>query len=380
MLGLGSALAVIWGSLGLMRDSLSQGLHWHPLEQGDLIDSSLGSGSFTSREQRLISADEAGVLELIYKRPGETVTAGEVLFQLKNPQLQQELESASIEEKKARLEFDASQESLHKEMLEAKLSLAQAKIDLKIAEADLAANRTLLEKNVISQLRYAQFEAASLKASNQAEAAQQRLFAQESRAKRLSASAQQSLQLSQLKLQRLQARLASLQLRSPITGLLKKLTPQLGDAITAGRALAEVGPLTADGARLRMPQREISRLKPDLPVRLSFNNQQKTGKILRVEPDPREGYVVVEVSADLPETARVDMAVQGEVQFAEIKQTCFIKSLLTLEPGQSLLEVRVLSQDKPSAPQKISARSVNGHLVFDQLTCKAGDKLALLQK
>lgn len=263
IVGVLSLLAITWVVLGFMRESVGQDLQWHPLEQGDLVDSSLGSGSFISREQRLISADEAGVLEVIYKRPGETVTAGEVLFQLKNPQLQQELESASIEEKKARLEFDASQESLHKEMLEAKLSLAQAKIDLKIAEADLAANRTLLEKNVISQLRYAQFEAASLKASNQAEAAQQRLFAQESRAKRLSASAQQSLQLSQLKLQRLQARLASLQLRSPITGLLKKLTPQLGDAITAGRALAEVGPLTADGARLRMPQREISRLKPD---------------------------------------------------------------------------------------------------------------------
>ncbi|MCA9539693.1 MAG: efflux RND transporter periplasmic adaptor subunit [Myxococcales bacterium] len=88
---------------------------------------------------------------------------------------------------------------------------------------------------------------------------------------------------------------------SPLTGVVVARHVQAGEAVSAGAALFDVADINALEAQLRLPERHLARLKPDLPVEVEaegLGDARLTGRVERIAPtvDARSGTVKVTVA------------------------------------------------------------------------------------
>jgi|GEM_PF-5681060 len=346
--------------------SAPEGLVYGEVVRGDVQPVAVGMGEFISTRQFSVSALESGVVEAVLHRPGDRVAQGDLLLRLHNPQLESDAEIAAIELRRAMLEQEEALRTMQREIDDAQSALLAAQLKLDIAQAELDAYAKLLDRHVVSDIAYRRIEAMAREAEHNLQVAERRVRESTEAAERRRRVARDVVELARTKQARLAERVSSLAVAAPADGYVKSFAVRAGDAATPGSALALIGPMRPDGARLRFPQHFLAALKPGLDVDLRFNATSRPGRVARVEPDLRDGYVVAEVAADdLPETARIDMAVRGEARLPALQDVLHMRSAYEAPPDGALLPVwRRSSAGHEERLLVAVASPVGGYLVF----------------
>ncbi|TXH95092.1 MAG: HlyD family efflux transporter periplasmic adaptor subunit [Rheinheimera sp.] len=307
------------------------------VKRGDLQVSVDGYGVLRSNRQRLISAESPATVAEILLRPGAEVLADSVILQLQDPQLQQELDTASMAVSRQRAALKRGQLANQREILAEEAVLAELTAQRDTQKLRLAANRDLAARGVIPAIEYQSAELQERQLS-------ERIVLQKKRLQQLKDVATEDLniateELNQAKalLQRLEQRVAKLTVRAGIEGVLQRLPVELGQSVTAGQELALVGSRQDLQALIRVSQSKVEQLRLGQPAIVNTRRETAKAEVSRITPQVQDGTVEVELRFvdALPASARPELNVDAQIFTADLKNVLYLERPVNVQSHAS---------------------------------------------
>jgi HlyD family secretion protein len=290
------------------------------VERGPLTRAVRGSGVLTPENVRWIAAATEGRVERVVVQPGTRVTAESVILELSDPQLQQSTRDAQWQLRAAEAAYAAARAELESDRLDREAAAARlraeasqarlrAKADAELASAGLAANITkeLSESAAASLEQRVKFEDQRLGML---------VSSQRSRLAALQAEVEQRRAMLDLQ----QQRIASLQVRSGIDGVLQQVAVQAGQRVTSGTTLARVAQPERLKAEIRVAETQAKDLAVGQQAQLDTRTGVVAAHVARIDPAASNGTVLVDLTIDgpLPAGARPDLSVDATIELERL--------------------------------------------------------------
>lgn len=307
------------------------------VKRGDLQVSVDGYGVLRSNKQRLISAESPATVADILLRPGAEVQADSVILLLQDPQLQQELDTATMAVSRQQATVKRGRLANQREVLAEEAVLAELTALRDAQTLRLTATRDLAARGVIPAI---EFQSAELQERQLSE----RIVLQKKRLQQLKDVANEDLniateELNQAKvlLQRLEQRVAKLTVRAGIQGVLQRLPVELGQSVTAGQELALVGSSQDLQALIRVSQSKVEQLRLGQSAIVNTRRETAKAEVSRITPQVQDGTVEVELRFvdAVPASARPELNVDAQIFTADLKNVLYLERPVNVQSHTS---------------------------------------------
>ena len=294
--------------------------------RGPLTRAVRGSGVLTPENVRWIAAATDGRVERVVAQPGTRVTADTVIIELSDPQEQQSALDAEWQLRAAEAAYAAAQAELESDRLDREAAAAQlrteaqqarlrAKADAELANAGLAApiTRQLSESAAASLEQRVAFEEKRLG-----------ILKSSQRARLATLQAEVEQRRARVDLQR--QRIASLQVRAGIDGVLQQVAVQAGQRVNPGTTLARVAQPDRLKAEIRVPETQAKDLVAGQRAQIDTRNGVVAARVARIDPAASNGTVLVDLAIDgaLPAGARPDLSVDATIELEHLPNVVFV--------------------------------------------------------
>lgn len=285
------------------------------VKHGDLQVEVEGYGALRSDKQVLITSLTSATVQEIVLKPGALVTAGSIIVQLANPELQQEVNSAVQELSQRKANLRQLKLNQMRDMLNENGLFAELAARYETAKVRLEAQSGLVKSGIVSTLDYKD----SLVQEKQLK---KRLNIHKQRTDALKLVNQEAIniQLEQIKQQEGQLataknRLDRLTIKAGFDGVLQRLSVELGQSLSAGQEVALIGSVKNLIALVRVPQSKAQQIFIGQQAIVDTRRDKVLGTVSRIDPVVVENTVEVEISlpAKLPASARPQLSVDGVI-------------------------------------------------------------------
>jgi HlyD family secretion protein len=307
---------------GVERSTLHTGI----VKRGQMLRQVRGLGTLVPQEVRVVAAPVQGRVERVNVQPGEEVTAGTVLVELSNPELQQAAVDAAYQVKAAEAEFKNLQVRLDSDRMTLQSATATVQSEYAQARLQLDTDEKLAKDGLIPalQLRLARVRVEEL--ANRLKIEQQRL-ANSTQGKQAQLAAQQA-RVEQLRaLARLnEGQVASLRVLAGSFGVVQQVTVEVGQQLAPGANLARVADPTSLKAALQIPETQAKDIQVGQPATIDTRNGIAQGRVLRIDPAVQQGTVTVDVelTGELPQGMRPDLSVDGTIELERLDNILYV--------------------------------------------------------
>ena len=291
------------------------------VEHGTMIRQVRGPGTLVPEHVRYVSAVTAGRVERRLVEPGAEVTAGTVLMEMSNPDVQLQALEAERQLAAAQASLVEMRTNLATQRLNQAGVVAQTRSQYQQAVRTLRSNEELAANNLIA-------ENELQRSRDQVEELEERLQIERERLDLMDRNSEQQLavQVSQVdRLQQIvdfqQERLASLNVTAGEDGVLQELNFEPGQWVQSGQTLAVVVQPGELKAVLRIPEVQARDVAVGQPATIDIRSGTIPGHVTRIDPAARGGSVTVDVALDveeLPRGARPDLSVDGTIEVARL--------------------------------------------------------------
>jgi HlyD family secretion protein len=295
------------------------------VRKGDVVREVRGPGALVPEHIRWITAQASARVERLASESGREVSAGELLLELSNPDLQIQTMQAEQQVRQAQIELLNLTTNLRSQLLTQQGVVANTRTQYVSAMQEVTAADSLATRRLISS-----FDAQNKHA--QAEEFTTRLRVEQERLKLMEQAigaqiATQSSQVQQLKAIAVnqQNRLQSLHVRAPERGVLQDLTLQLGQWVPEGTTLAKVVQPGQLKAVLRIPESQAKDVAIGQKASIDTRNGFVPGHVMRKDPSAQGGSVTIDVSLDgaLPAGAVPDLSVDGTIVIEKLNNVMY---------------------------------------------------------
>ena len=290
------------------------------VKRGPLLRQVHGPGQLKPEQIRFISAVTGGRVDLVRVRNGATVTAGAVLLEMSNPDVELQWLTAEQQLAAAQAQLVTLRTGLETQRLTQAATVANMRTQLRDAERQLSSGETLAARNLIAQNDLA-------KVRDLVTEFRERIQIEEQRLQLMTGTVDSQLALQRDQIGRLRAisdynraRVASMHVTAGVDGVVQDLTLQPGQWVQSGTTLAKVVQPGRLKAELQIPETQARDIaigqKADIDTRIGI----VPGKVIRYDPQSVNGTVTVDVSMDstLPQGARPDMQVDGTIEIERL--------------------------------------------------------------
>jgi multidrug efflux pump subunit AcrA (membrane-fusion protein) len=340
-----------FGQITIARESLLI----EEIQRGDLDVLVNGYGKLISDKQLLISAlTNARVKEIILK-PGDFVEKGSVIVRLENPELQQKVDDE--QQKIALQQGNLRQLKLtqKRELLFDEGNLAQILASLQSAELKRKAEFQLLAKGIVSKLSFEQTRLHEVQLRQRVEFL--KLRTQQLREVHIEAITimDQSIEQQQGRLAIARSRLASLDVQAEFSGVLQKLTVDLGQNLQAGQTIGLIGSISDLVAIIKVPQSQAQKIILGQQAIIDTRSDKIHGNVARIDPIVINNTVsiVVALPKHLPPSARPELNVDGQITVAKLKEILYLKRPANIKSNSKALLYKVHKNNQQAKQQSI---------------------------
>ncbi len=320
------------------------------VQQGDLEVITEGFGVLNSNKQQLLTTLTRATVKEIVLKPGANVTAESVIVRLENPELVQEVESAKQELVQSKANLRQLKLNNQREILNETANLAEMTARYESAVLNREAEEKLIEKGIVSQLTYKESLLEEEQLSKRITIFKQRI-AQLTLVHNESVNIQQErLKQQQGQLNISQARLASLEVKAGFSGVLQRLSVELGQSLVPGQEVALIGSVTDLIALIRVPQSQVQQVSVGQSAIINTRRDEISGTVMRIDPIVQDNMVEVEISLPnkLPASARPQLNVDASIIAETLQKVYFIKRPANVKPYSEITLYR-LESDSSSA-------------------------------
>jgi biotin carboxyl carrier protein len=320
------------------------------VQQGDLEVITEGFGVLNSNKQQLLTTLTRATVKEIVLKPGANVTAESVIVRLENPELVQEVESAKQELVQSKANLRQLKLNNQREILNETANLAEMTARYESAVLNREAEEKLIEKGIVSQLTYKESLLEEEQLSKRITIFKQRI-AQLTLVHNESVNIQQErLKQQQGQLNISQARLASLEVKAGFSGVLQRLSVELGQSLVPGQEVALIGSVTDLIALIRVPQSQVQQVSVGQSAIINTRRDEISGTVMRIDPIVQDNMVEVEISLPnkLPASARPQLNVDASIIAETLQKVYYIKRPANVKPYSEITLYR-LESDSSSA-------------------------------
>jgi multidrug resistance efflux pump len=285
------------------------------VKQGDLQVEIEGYGALRSDKQLLITSLTSATVQEIVLKPGALVTPDSVIVQLANPELQQQVDSASQELSQRKANLRQLKLNQQREILNESANFADLEARYETAKVKLEALSGLIKSGIVSALDYKEslVQEAQLK---------KRLNIHKQRTEALKLVNQEaiSIQLEQIKQQEgllniTKNRLDRLTVKAGFSGVLQRLSVELGQSLAAGQEIALIGSVQDLIALVRVPQSKAQQIFIGQKAIVDTRRDKIIGSVARIDPVVVDNTVEIEIALpdQLPISARPQLSVDAVI-------------------------------------------------------------------
>jgi HlyD family secretion protein len=331
------------------------------------------------KEIRWIAAETAARVERIVVKPGAEVQPDTVVLELRNPEVVEAQLAAQSALTAAEADLAAQRMMLESQVLDQRANLAGVEAEFESARLQTEAEAELAAQGIIPKIQYRRSQLTSDRLKIRLEIEKERVakFGETMRAQLAAARARTDQLRSTADLR--QRQLDGLKVRAGIAGVLQQVPVEEGQQVVAGANLARVARPDVLMAELRNPETQVKDVAIGQSVRVDTRNGLVAGRVIRIDPAVLNGSVLVDVDLEgaLPPGARPDLSVDGTNQIERLDDVLYVGRPAY---GQPESEVRLFKLDPATGvalrvPVKLGRASVN--LIEIQQGLAPGDQIIL---
>ncbi len=319
------------------------------VEMGDITATVSAYGRLLPRQSSSVIAEVDGTVIGIERYPGSEVKPGDVIFKLRNPNLERQREQAEL----AVLEAKAAKESVEANLIRDEIAIQSdiemVKSELRFAARQLETMGVLLEQAILAKLDYLQAETTYEQAQLRLKLFEQRLAAFQRTKQADQNSAEYRLQEAQKKLAMAEYDIAQLAVRAEHAGLLNSLEEaiEMGSSVQRGRVMAQITDPNSLYADLLVSANEAARIAIGQPVEVNIRGDLVRGEVLRIHPSAQNNQIRLEVllPQELPQRSRANLDIAAKVITATAHATMRVQTPLYVTPRDSTVTVYVQQGD-----------------------------------
>ena len=378
-------LAVVLVSVGLSRlkpaaPTVERAVVWpDTVKRGPMVRQVRGLGTLTPEDIRWIPATTQGRVEKIILRPGTQVKSTDVILELTNPQLEQQLQDATLKLQAAEAGLANIKVQLNNDLLAQRATSANIEADYNKAKMQAQMNEALAKDQLVSDLvlKQAQVDAQSLGVRNEISKDQ---LASKADSMRAQLAVQQSLVDQASALLRLtQQQRDELKVRAGLDGMLQLVPVEVGQQVAPGTNLARVANPSRLKAEIKIAETQAKDIQIGQPAEIDTRNGIVAGRVARIDPSVQNGTRTVDVTltGDLPRGAVPDLSVDGTIELERLADVLSM-GRPAFGQDQSVVGLFKISPDGTTAEVtqvKLGRSSVNQIEVLSGL--KVGDQVIL---
>jgi HlyD family secretion protein len=317
----GGLAALALTTVGLSRlkpaaPTVEAGTLWmDTVKMGPMTREVRGPGTLVPEQIRWVSAVAPGRVERKLVLPGAKVTAGTVLLELSNPDVQIQLLQAERQLTDAQAQLVNLKTTLETQKLNQEGVVANIKSEYRDAVRKAASDSALAAQDLISTSDYA-------RSKDKAEEYTARLAVEQQRLDIYAQNIQSQLDVQKAQVERMRA-VAEFQrslvnamvVRAGADGVLQEMPIEVGQWAISGATLAKVVQPERLKAVLRIPETQARDVSVGQGASIDTRNGIVAGHVIRMDPASQNGTVTVDVALDdkLPKGARPDLSVDGTV-------------------------------------------------------------------
>ena len=326
--------AIVLTTFGLSRlkpaaPSVDSATIWmDTVEQGLMLIQVSGPGNLVPEQIRWIPAQVQGRVERKLVQPGTDVTASTILVELSNPDVQLELLESERQLSAAQQQLVTLRSSLQTQRIDQEGVIAQIRTQF------LEAKRTVEDLEELARKGEGFVSDSDLQnARDRAIELETRSGLEDRRLEIMRNSEEPQLRVQQDQIERLDGivefqkqRIASMQVRAGIDGVLQEMDLEEGQWVMNGQTLARVVVPERLKAELRIPQTQATKVALGQAAIVDTRTDTIQGQVVRIDPAAQGGVVVVDVAlpANLPRSARPGLAVEGIIEIARLDDVYYV--------------------------------------------------------
>jgi len=351
------------------------------VKQGPLLRQVRGPGTLVPREDRirLIPSETEATVVRIRVLPGAKVEPDTILMDLVDPTVQQELLDAELQWKAAQTDLMNVKAKLDSDLMTQQAAAATVSADYKQAKLQAQTDKSLFDLGVISGLTYSASKGKADELTTRDEIEKKRITVNEKAIETQIAVQQTKVEQARALLALKQRQQDALSVRAGISGVLVDLPHQVGEHVGPGTTLAKVVQPDQLKASLKIAETQARDIQIGQPSEIDTHNGVIPGKVMRIDPAVVNGTVTVDVelAGALPQGARPDLSVDGEIDLDRLSNVLFVGRPAFGNENSTISLFRLGSDGKTAVrvPVKVGKASVNAIQVMEGL--QAGDTVIL---
>ena len=360
--------------------SVDSGTVWTgTVKRGPMLRDVRGLGTLVPETIRLIPAETDGQVQTRYLLPGTPVKANTVIFDLVNPQLQQETLDAEYQLKGAQAAYEQTKAQLQNQLMDKRTLAASVSSQYRTAEM-VRQTKEELGANGLAPLldvKTAQVQAEELAKENELAQKEVQTF-DNSIASQLAvqeATVNQKRAMYELK----KSQMDQLHIRPGIDGMLQELDVEVGQKVTMGTVLARVAQPTHLKAQLKIAETQAKDILIGQKATVDTHNGIIPGHVTRIDPAVVNGTVTVDVGLDgpLPTGARPDLSVEGTVEIERLADVLYVERPVHGEANSTVGIFKVVDDGKEAMRVQVQLGRTSVNTVEIVKGLEIGDKVIL---
>ncbi len=349
------------------------------VKRGEMRREVRGNGTLVPQVTRWVPAPAEGRVEKILVQAGVEVSAGSVIVELSNPQMEQQAMDAEFQVKAAEADQESLRVRLESESMTQQSATASINAEYSQAKLQLDTDEALAKQGLVADLSLRISRVRVKDLANRLRVEQERLaIAGKATKAQLNATTARLQQLRTMaKLRRDQV--GGLKVRSGTNGVLQVVAVQEGQQVTPGVNIARVADPASLKAELKINETQIKDVKIGQPVAVDTRNGIIQGRVSRIDPAAREGTFVVdaELTGPLPGSARPDLSVDGTIELERLNNVLYV-GRPAFGQGQQTVGMFRLTPDGQEAVRTQVALGRNSVSTIEILSgLKEGDQVIL---
>ncbi|MBL8171059.1 MAG: efflux RND transporter periplasmic adaptor subunit [Acidobacteria bacterium] len=347
------------------------------VRQGEMLRNVRGLGTLVPEEIVWIPATTSGRVEKRMVQPGTSVTPDTVIFELSNPELQQQLLDAESQLRSSEAEYNNRKVELESQLLNQRAQAATVESDYQQAKLDSDANEQLAREGLVSELviKQKRTRANELATRNQLE--KQRIAMTADAMKTQLAVSQASLEQKRTLYELRKKQIADLRVKAGMNGVLQELSVQIGQQVQPGTNLARVSDPKRLKAEVKIPETQTKDIQIGQPAQIDTRNGIIPGRVMRIDPAVQNGTRTIDVQllGELPKGAVPDSTVDGTIELERLTNILYVQRPTFGQENSTikLFKLEADDQHAEAVPVQLGRHSVTHIEIRSGL--KVGDKV-----
>ena len=297
------------------------------VKRGELLMQRRGIGTLVPEEVRWIPAASDGIIEVRKVRAGDVVKSDTIILVMSNPDVIQRAADAELQLKGSEADLASLRATLQNELLNQQALLSNTEADYNKAKLDYEANKELAKDGLIADLILKKSQVTAQELASKVETEKKKIDGMTRSAEARMGAQQARVDQLRVAYELRRKQLDELNVRAGVAGVVQQVPVEAGMRVAPGTILAKVAEPGRLKAELQIAETQVKDVAVGQPASIDTRNGIIPGQVIRIDPAAVNGTVKVDVQLNGEydrKVVRPDLSVDGTIDIERLANVLYV--------------------------------------------------------